>query len=191
MRSFVLGNGKSRLHASLTELKQYGAIYGCNALYREFIPDFLVAVDPAMVLEINKSGFQFTRPVWTNANKEIKECQGFNYFTPRLGWSSGPSALHLASTHLPKEIYILGFDYVGSNGYVNNVYADTENYKKSSDTATYFGNWKDQTERVIQKNAHIQYYRVVDEHNYYSLDWDYLNFAEITYAEFNTRKMSW
>ena len=191
MKSFVLGNGRSRLNASLNELKSYGATYGCNAIYREFDPDYLIAVDAKMILEIDAVQYQQKRPVWTNPNKETRNCSGLNYFTPSLGWSSGPSALHLASLHNPKEIYMLGFDYVGRNGLINNVYADTDNYKKSSDIATYYGNWKDQTEQVIRKNIHISYYRVVDDHNYYSLDWNYVNFTEITYTEFNEKKAKW
>jgi hypothetical protein len=56
----------------------------------------------------------------------------------------------------------LGFDYQGEAGKFNNVYADTFNYKKSTDTATFFGNWLNQTERVIQEFKHTKFYRVID-----------------------------
>ena len=49
---FCLGNGESRLWFNLEDLRPYGMIYGCNALYRDFIPDVLVAVDPAIHHEI-------------------------------------------------------------------------------------------------------------------------------------------
>jgi hypothetical protein len=55
MRSFVLGNGNSRLNIHPSQLQPFGKIYGCNALYREFEPDYLVAVDPKMIVEIEKS----------------------------------------------------------------------------------------------------------------------------------------
>ena len=57
---------------------------------------------------------------------------GFNFFQPSKGWSSGPTALHLASTHDTTDIYILGFDYKGLGERINNIYADTPNYKKKS-----------------------------------------------------------
>ena len=38
----------------------------------------------------------------------------------------------------------------------------TNNYKKSSDGATYYGNWLKQTKTVIEQNPTVQYVRVVD-----------------------------
>jgi len=164
--SFVLGNGVSRSSFTLENIKQYGTIYGCNALYREFIPDYLVAVDTKMVLEINAAGAQHKTSVWTNPNRAYKRISGFNIFNPSKGWSSGPTALHLASDHNATDIYILGFDYVGlgnDSTKVNNVYAGTQNYKKRETTATYYGNWLRQTATTIQKFPKIRYIRVVGD----------------------------
>ena len=47
--AFVLGNGKSRLQLDLIKLKPFGKIFGCNALYREFAPDYLISVDQPML----------------------------------------------------------------------------------------------------------------------------------------------
>ena len=162
----MLGNGTSRKSIDPKELKGKGIIYGCNALYREFSPDYLIAVDTKMILEINKAKYQRNHQVWTNPNKAYSKFVGFNYFQPSKGWSSGPTALWLASNHSNDEIYILGFDYQGlgkQNDKVNNVYADTHNYKKSSDRATYFGNWLKQTVTTIQKFSKKRYIRVVEE----------------------------
>ena len=54
MLGFVIGNGESRRGYDLTKLKEFGPVYGCNALYRDFIPDVLVAVDEAMIKEIKE-----------------------------------------------------------------------------------------------------------------------------------------
>jgi len=51
-RVFAIGNGESRKSIDLDELREFGIIYGCNALYRDFQPDALVCVDPAMKTEI-------------------------------------------------------------------------------------------------------------------------------------------
>jgi hypothetical protein len=53
MRSFVFGNGRSRLNINFNDVKPYGKIYACNAVYREYAPDYLIAVDPKMIVEIN------------------------------------------------------------------------------------------------------------------------------------------
>jgi len=191
MRRFVLGNGRSRLKINLENLKPYGTIYGCNALYREFDPDFLIAVDVKMIFEIESKGWQLTHSVWTNSNSKFKKFKNFNYFNPSLGWSSGPTALNMASMHGANEIFIIGFDYVGTpRGEVNNVYADTENYKKSNEKATYYGNWRRQTDTVIKSNPKIKYYRVVDEWNY-NPEFNYDNFENISIEKFNEFNSSW
>ena len=166
--AFVLGNGTSRSSIDPKLLKAYGKTYGCNALYRTFAPDYLVAVDVKMVLEISKAGYQHRNPVWTNPNKSYQRIQNLNYFHPSKGWSSGPTALWLASQHQYERVFILGFDYRGLNdgGKFNNLYADTVNYKKSTDGATFFGNWLRQTASVIKENPQIQFYRVILPDNY-------------------------
>lgn len=184
MIKFVIGNGRSRLGFDLMNLRRYGQIYGCNALYREFTPDYLISVDRRMVMEICESGFHLSNQVWTNPSKDYVKYGGLNYFVPRLGWSSGPSALHLASKHNPKEIFILGFDFTGINGKVNNVYADSNNYVSSNDIEIYYGNWQKQTEMVIKNNPDIKYYRLINK-DYYDPDWKYRNFKHITYENFN------
>ena len=91
--AFVIGNGTSREPIALPSLKPFGKIYGCNALYRDFIPDYLVAVDTKMVLELNKAGIQHQVETWTNPNRAYAEMTGFKFFQPSKGWSSGPTAL--------------------------------------------------------------------------------------------------
>lgn len=168
--AFVVGNGTSRKSIEITGLLNKGTVYGCNALYRELTPDHLIAVDVKMIKEIINSKYNLTSSVWTNSNSYTKTQKFLNIFNPSLGWSSGPSALNLSVEHGHTEIYILGFDYVGTGSHnekVNNVYAGTINYKKQDDRATYYGNWVKQTATVISKNPHIKFYRVItNELNY-------------------------
>ena len=190
MRCFVLGNGKSRLAIQPSDLRGYGKIYGCNALYREFEPDCLVAVDPKMVMESNASGYQHTHEVWTNGNARYKTLRGFHYFKPSLGWSSGPTALEFASRSGVKEIFILGFDYEGEQGKFNNVYANSKNYKMSTDVATYYGNWMRQTEKVIRDYKHVRFFRLVGD-KYFDPDWHFPNFRHMEYKEFKQLLKTW
>jgi len=166
--AFVLGNGTSRSSIDPVNLKSLGKVYGCNALYRTFNPDYLVAVDVKMVLEINKAGFQHKNQVWTNPNKTYHRMKNLNFFSPSKGWSSGPTALWLSAQHGYDTIYILGFDYKGLNDgkTLNNLFADTANYKKSTDGATFFGNWMRQTRSVIKENPKINFVRVIHPDNY-------------------------
>jgi hypothetical protein len=172
--AFVVGNGTSRKPVNLTKLKQHGLLYACNAVYREGVnPDYLVAVDTKMVTEINRSQYQIDNSVWTNPNKLFEKFHKFNYFATPLGWSSGPTALWLATNtteHTHDQIYILGFDFEGTQGKINNLYADTENYKRSTEVATYHGNWSRQTGIIIQKNVQKRYIRVVENKDDYCPD---------------------
>lgn len=188
---FVLGNGKSRENINLNILKQIGTVYGCNAIYRDFLPDYIVAVDTKMVLELNSNGIQHKVSVWTNQNKAYFHMTGFNFFNPSKGWSSGPTALWMASEHDYDEIYILGFDYQGLGEnfeLVNNVYASTNNYKKNHERATYFGNWLKQTTTTIQKNSKIRYIRVLAERPFVPKELTNLsNLTHISLDEFKKR----
>lgn len=187
--AFVLGNGRSRLSCDPEKLLSLGIVYGCNAQYREFTPHYLIAVDVKMVNEIISSGYNKNNQVWTNPNKGVSTKTNINFFSPHKGWSSGPTALWFAAQNNHRDIYILGFDYHGLNGKFNNVYADTFNYKKSSDSATFFGNWLNQTEKIIRENRNTKFYRVVTKNCHVpdKLGPIHGNLSHITYDEFNQK----
>ena len=187
--AFVLGNGTSRRSLNHNNLLDKGIVYACNAMYREFEPHYLIAVDVKMVNEIVASGYNKTHAVWTNPNKGISTKHHLNLFNPHKGWSSGPTALWFASEQGHKEVYIFGFDFQGLQGRFNNVYADTYNYKKTSDTATFHGNWLSQTERTIKDFRHTQYYRVINPGDFVpdQLGIQVKNVKHITYDDFNSR----
>ena len=56
-KAFCFGNGNSRKELSLKDFRKYGTIIGCNALYRDFSPDILVALDSRISHEIYRSGY--------------------------------------------------------------------------------------------------------------------------------------
>jgi hypothetical protein len=187
--AFVLGNGTSRLQLNHKNLLNKGIVYACNAAYREFEPHHLIAVDVKMVNEIVAAGYHKTHSVWTNPNKGISSKHNLNMFSPHKGWSSGPTALWFASEQGHKDIYIFGFDYQGLQGKFNNVYADTYNYKKSNDAATFHGNWLSQTERTIKDFRNTQYYRVINPGDFIpdQLGIQLKNLKHITYEEFSKK----
>jgi len=61
-RVFCIGNGESRKVLDLEKLRPHGKIYGCNALYRDFTPDHLSAVDMGIMHEIYNSGYAENNP---------------------------------------------------------------------------------------------------------------------------------
>lgn len=173
-RAFVLGNGISRKHIDLHSLKKHGAIYGCNALYREFAPDHLVCVDTKMIIEIVDSKYHQQYSVWSNPNKLTNNTPNINIMNPNKGWSSGPTAMMLASQHNHNEIYLLGFDYVGvgvQEEKVNNMYAGSKNYKGTEDRATYYGNWTRQTMMCANLYPKTKYVRVIPKDGFFIPDY--------------------
>lgn len=189
-RSFVFGNGQTRLNIDFDEVRPYGPIYACNAVYREYRPDHLIAVDRKMLDEICKSDYHLKNPVWTYNLTYKHSYKQLNFFEDPLGWSSGPSALYLANLHKPNEIYFFGFDFEGLNGKLNNIFANTENYKRSTDPATYHLNWLKQTESIIQKNPSTKFYRVTIP-NFYETRFKYDNYFQIYYNNFKTLLSEW
>ena len=169
--AFVLGNGESRKGIDINDLKERGTVFACNGVYRTHQPDWLIAVDPKMMLEIAETDYVEHNKVYSNFNAQYQKHQKLldhvTWAKPSLGWSSGPTALRLACDKQFKEIYILGFDYQGHNDGTNksrfkfnNVFKDTRNYKKSQDEATFYGNWMNQTKRCLQDFGDIKFHRI-------------------------------
>ena len=167
--AFVLGNGESRKGIKIADLQEHGTVFACNGVYRTETPDYLIAVDPKMMLEIAESNYMINNKVWSNFNSQYNKVQRImdhvQWFKPSLGWSSGPTALRMACDHGYKQIYILGFDYQGyqqQNSYkFNNVFKDTRNDKRSKDEATFYGNWMNQTKRCLKDFPTIKFTRVI------------------------------
>jgi len=167
--AFVLGNGESRRGIDIDDLKKHGTVFACNGVYRTHRPDFLVAVDPKMILEIAETDYMIHNKVWSNFNAQYNKQQKIldhcNWFKPSLGWSSGPTALRLACDQGFKEVFILGFDYQGHQDgksfKFNNVFKDTRNYKRAKDEATFYGNWMNQTKNVLKDFEDVQFHRVI------------------------------
>lgn len=157
--AFVIGNGVSRLSINLELLKQHGKIYGCNALYREFTPDVLVATDRPIATAIQESGYALKNQFYTR--RPLENLGARRVPTPYFGYSSGPIATALAAEHGHTKIYMLGFDMGPiQNNQFNNVYAGTEFYKKPSALPTFTGNWIKQITCVAQDFPTTQFIRV-------------------------------
>ena len=194
--AFVLGNGESRRGIKIADLKPHGKVWACNGVYRTEEPDVLVAVDPKMLLEIAETEYPVTHEVWSNYNHQYDKHDRIRnhvqFFRPSLGWSSGPTALRQAADQGYQHIYILGFDYEGhlpndknKTRLFNNMFKDTRNYKKSKDTATFYGNWMNQTKNVLRDFPKQQFYRVTPRNCFRPHDLEFNNnFKHLDIEEF-------
>jgi hypothetical protein len=160
--AFVLGNGVSRTELTPESLRPYGTIYGCNALYREFVPDVLVSTDTPISQRIQAEGYSQKNRMYTR--KPLPSLGALRIPQEYFGFSSGPAAVGIAALDRNRRIYMIGFD-MGPNqfGKFNNVYADTEFYKKSSAPATYSGNWVRQLLGIMKEHNRVEFVRIVGE----------------------------
>jgi len=156
--AFVLGNGVSRLAVDLPRLRDLGTTYGCNALYREFAPAVLISTDRPISDRIQQEGYAHSHRMLTRRPQPGSGAMRVpqEYY----GFSSGPIATAQACLDGHRVIYMLGFDMGPVNNQFNNVYADTEFYKKSSARPTYTGNWVRQIQTISRTFTDRSFIRV-------------------------------
>jgi len=159
--AFVLGNGVSRLAVDLNRLRDRGTIYGCNALYRSFVPDVLISTDRPISDRIQQEGYANTHRMYTR--RPLPGSGALRVPQEYYGFSSGPIAIAQAALDRHHVIYLLGFDMGPVNNQFNNVYADTEFYKKSSARPTFTGNWVRQIQTISRNFPHTNFVRVQGE----------------------------
>jgi hypothetical protein len=156
--AFVLGNGLSRKEIDLENLRHFGPVYGCNALYRDFTPTVLVSTDRPISERIQDSGYAKTHRFYT---RKPLPGSGANIIPQKyFGYSSGPVAASVAGFDGASVIYLIGFDMGPVNNHFNNMYADTEFYKKSSAAPTYTGNWARQLCTIMRDFGGTAFVRV-------------------------------
>jgi hypothetical protein len=135
-RAVVVGNSPTRLEFNLQNLKKFSGLlgadtlqtYGCNALYRDFTPDFLVAHGNDIVKELAESEYIKDNIVYTNAIHLLEYPNKF-YLIPYNPYAdAGTTAAYIAAFDGHKKIYLLGFDEQDSENYNFNVYAGTNGY---------------------------------------------------------------
>jgi len=196
-KAVVLGNGPSRteLHPELFNLlkNHKGGLlasaavqtYGCNAIVRDFIPDFVVANDELAAELVNK-GYCDQTIIYGTAQMVLAYPGKFYYVPQNPNWNMGAIAAYLACFDGHKTVYLMGHDlHSGHDEYHMNVYTDTNGYPKtkSKTTEPYF---ELSLKNVMNLYDKVDFVRVSPTKNYYMPDsWKYqLNLRQITFREF-------
>ena len=157
---FILGNGITRLQVDCKSLLDLGTVYGCNRIYEEFAPSVLVSTDNGISEEIQQSKYSASNLHYTR--KQCKLLNSGSHIIPNKyhGMSSGPAALGIASETQANYFYLIGMDLKGTNNKINNIYAGTKHYRDKNDNPTFFGNWVDQINSIIQSFENKRYIHV-------------------------------
>jgi len=160
--AFVLGNGVSRQAVDLIVLKTLGTVYGCNAIYREFVPDVLISTDTPISERIQSEGYSQKNVHYTR--KPFPDSGARRIAQKYFGFSSGPVAVGQAALDGARAVYLVGFDMGPTrNGRFNNCYADTEFYKKSSANPTFTGNWVNQIKTITRDFPKTSFFRITGD----------------------------
>jgi len=185
-RAFVLGNGVSRQDVDLNNLKHFGPIYGCNALYRDFTPTALISTDRPISERIQDSGYSKNNRFYTR--RPVPGSGALPVPQKYFGYSSGPIATSIAAIDGARVVYLIGFDMGPANNHFNNVYANTEFYKKSSAVPTFTGNWVTQIKTIMRDHANILFVRIMGHTTAVVADLDrVVNLKTMTMSEFLNR----
>jgi len=188
--AYVIGNGPSRKGFDLNRLKETGQTYGCNALYRDFIPDYIFSVDTNMSMqmiedEVGLKAIHYAPALQANR----KESKGMIHLIPNNPhWISGNAAFWTAGVHGHKNIYLIGFDFREyGNGELNNIYQDTDYYGERNDDKIFDG-WLKQFRDMLKMRPYVNYTVVHDSPpdfmNYLQTGTDHGNSKVISYKQF-------
>lgn len=164
----VIGNGESRLKFGLFELSGRECIvFGCNALYRDFTPTFLGAVDRGMICELLESNYHldnycvFPKTDTPRISRQVKDTSRIIEWTDDRGWSTGPMMVHFACRLGCNPIYLLGFDFSFSRDHtVNNIYKGSKNYASRDSVITPSGNWETQTRFAMKEFPKVKFLQI-------------------------------
>jgi len=188
--AYCIGNGPSRQGFDLNKLKDTGQTYGCNALYRDFIPDFIFSVDTKMTVKMIEDKV-YEKCVHYAPSLEVNRPHGkgkLHLIPNNPYWISGNVAFWTAGVHGHRNIYLIGYDFREyGKGELNNIYQDTDNYGERNNDSIFDG-WLKQFRDMIKMRPYVNYIVVHDNPQEYfhnlQTGTDLGNSKVISYAEF-------
>jgi hypothetical protein len=188
--AYCIGNGPSRKGFDLNKLKASGQTYGCNALYRDFMPDFIFSVDTKVTMKMCEDEVGLKTVHYSPALEvNRKQSNGMLKLIPNNPhWISGNAAFWTAGVHGHKNIYLLGYDFREyGKDQLNNIYQDTENYGERHGEDIFEG-WLKQFRDMLKMRPYVNYTVVHDNPptylNYLQTGTDLGNSKIISYKEF-------
>lgn len=153
-QAIAIANGPSRNQFDLSFIANHkGGVlsadklqsYGCNDLYTEFTPDFLVATNNDVIKTLSTSSYVRDHIVYTNA-QSLLEYPGKFYLTPQSpAYDAGALAAYMACFDGHRKVFLLGYD-----GYTN---ADTPE--------TNDGFWTKTLRSVVRTYSEVEFIRVM------------------------------
>ena len=162
--AICLGNGPSRQeypawkfgHNNKRKIaRYYNVVYGCNGIFREWLPDFLVVTHQLLATQIPR---EFVESVY--APQEImRRHSGMNLLPGCQRLDAGSAAAYLAAFHGAKRVFLYGYDGQQDPGKNNNMYAGTEYYPADTESVN-DNSWVKNLTNVIETFQDVEFIRV-------------------------------
>lgn len=137
----ILGNGSSLTQFDLSSAHKLGTTFGCNALYRIYKPDYLVAIDSGMITEIRASDFPQDRFIVPPVEEQHEPAQlyrdlGYSLpdsdpaYTDFPRSNAGMNAMREAIKQGHDQLIMVGFDFIVASETIStsNMFNGTPNY---------------------------------------------------------------
>jgi len=193
-QAVAIGNGESRKNFDLKlVIDHIGGLggcdslqsYGCNAVYRNWRPDFLIAVGDEIVKEIAESNYCDNNIVYANAEYLLKYPNKFYMIPQNVMYDAGAIAAYMACFDGHKKVFLIGYDGYDSEAPYNNLYKNTNGYLDSEvrQNGVFFAR---SLEQVILAYPDVDFVRVMPTKYHWAPveHTQLLNFRQITYQEF-------
>lgn len=160
-------------------------IYGCNAIYRNFKPDFIAATGDGIVTEIAESTVDKSNIIYAYSKNLEKYPGKFSLLPQNPEFNSGALAAYMAAFDGHKRVYMLGFDGIDTIGNNYNIFAGTQNYP-ALDYPTLEEYWVRSLNTVIQTYSDTEFIRVAPTVRFRQPEsWKYnLNYRQIDFRQF-------
>ncbi len=118
MIGFAIGNGVSRVGFDLNILDHYGVTVGCNNLYEEYTPDYIVTLDlnrnTQIIADMERRPFKWIHRI-RRPNRLVVDDDilcGLYEINGSLSMNSGiVAAGYLAKYHRCEQVYLIGVDF--------------------------------------------------------------------------------
>lgn len=174
---FVIGNGPSRNAFDLRLLngvrsstdftksrapENVGQSYGCNLLYQDFTPTFLICFNNEICTAIKKSEFYKDNIIFTNKRNISKNPGLFHLYPHFEKMFAGPAAARLAAADGHKDVFLLGFDFYSD--IIDHIYPEMKSsYQPINDYDAVNNKLIDQCKRVFDTYEEVNFYHVQPE----------------------------
>lgn len=189
----VFGNGVSRqkFNTDLLTNRALNSIpskilrtYGCNAIYRDYLPDFLIVTGNDMISEVANSSVQYRTNVFASRQLKQRVIGNQLHNVPQdPQWNAGTVATYLAAFDEHKKVFLLGFDGIDNPDASYNIYEGTNGYPSAPYSEEF---WVQAMAEVFNTYTNTEFVRVMPEATYRIPElWKYSpNFRQINYNQF-------